>query len=86
MNPRLVRQTRIYRLPSGQPSGPVAGPNPKCVDLADRLSEPRSQHAQICFFLFADGSVRPLNEAIDLRIYGALFTINGGEAVDDTSF
>ncbi len=79
MNPRLVRQARVLRLPSGKMPANVAGPNPKCVEIDDRLSEARSAHHGICYFLFADGSVRGLSETLDLRVYGAVFTKAGGE-------
>jgi prepilin-type N-terminal cleavage/methylation domain-containing protein len=86
MNPYLVRQTRIFRQPSGQPSGNLAGPNPKCVDMSDRLSEARSQHEQVVFFVFGDGSVRSIKETMDLRVYGWMFTMRGGEIISEGVF
>ncbi len=86
MNPYLVRQTRILQVPSSSVPANIAGPNPKCNDMDDRLSEARSQHEQICFFLYADGSVKSLKETVDLRMYGWLFTLKGGEIINDVQF
>lgn len=39
----------------------------------------RSQHVGGCHFLFADGSVHFISENVDLNLYQALSTIQGGE-------
>jgi len=41
----------------------------------------RSDHAEGCFFLFADGSSHFVSEGIEPRTYQALSTIAGGESV-----
>ncbi len=79
----LIRQTRIYQNASGGVPANIAGPNPKCNDINDRLSEARSMHAQMCFFLFGDGSVKPVKETIGLSIWGAYFTMKGGEVINE---
>src|SRR5262249_29994798 len=40
-----------------------------------------SQHAQVVTFLFGDGSVRNINDTIDPRVWQALGTRAGGEAI-----
>jgi len=54
-------------------------------DLNSRYSEPYdffSPHGNTVYFLFADGSVRPLTSSTDQTIIHALATINNGEVVD----
>jgi hypothetical protein len=48
---------------------------------ANAVSGFRSDHYGGAFFLFADGSIRFLNEDVDRGIYEALSTIAGGESV-----
>jgi prepilin-type processing-associated H-X9-DG protein len=43
----------------------------------------RSQHGAGAHFLMADGAVRWINADIDMRLYHALATINGGELIGD---
>lgn len=43
----------------------------------------RSQHGAGAHFVMADGAVRWINADIDLRVYHALATINGGEVIGD---
>jgi prepilin-type N-terminal cleavage/methylation domain-containing protein len=45
-----------------------------------------SPHGQVVQFVFADGSVHSLSNAIDVPILRALATISGGEVVDGRSF
>jgi prepilin-type N-terminal cleavage/methylation domain-containing protein len=45
-----------------------------------------SPHGQLVQFVFADGSVHPLSNAIDLPVLQALATISGGEVVDGSGF
>jgi prepilin-type N-terminal cleavage/methylation domain-containing protein/prepilin-type processing-associated H-X9-DG protein len=42
----------------------------------------RSAHPGVVNFLFADGSVRPLSEMIDINLYHGLSTRNGKEILD----
>ncbi len=45
-----------------------------------------SPHANVCLFLFADGSVRPIRSSIQLTVLQALATRNGGEALDPRAY
>jgi prepilin-type N-terminal cleavage/methylation domain-containing protein/prepilin-type processing-associated H-X9-DG protein len=45
-----------------------------------------SPHPGVVNFLFADGSVRPLNASVTIDVLQALATRAGGEAVSDTSY
>lgn len=79
----LVRQTRILKNPSNKFDANVRGPNPKCNEPDDRLTEARSMHSQMCFFLYGDGSVKSVKETIGLTVWGALFTVKGGEVINE---
>jgi len=58
-----------------------------CRSSADggphRTSNFRSNHADGGFFLFGDGSVRFLNETIDMSLYRGLSTIAGADDADE---
>ncbi len=45
-----------------------------------------SPHGQVVQFVFADGSVHPLSNAVNLPVLQALATISGGEVVDGGGF
>ena len=49
---------------------------------SDATSNFRSQHIGGCHFLYADGSVHFISENVDLGVYQALSTIQGGEVVE----
>jgi hypothetical protein len=44
-----------------------------------------SHHVSGAHFLFGDGSVHMLSDAIDLAVYRGLATRNGGEVIDQTA-
>jgi prepilin-type N-terminal cleavage/methylation domain-containing protein/prepilin-type processing-associated H-X9-DG protein len=45
-----------------------------------------SPHTGITNFLFADGSVRPLSDNVDIPVLQALATISGGEVIDGKAY
>ncbi len=57
-----------------------------CGSRDDRLSPVRSAHEGGAQFLFGDGTVRFISENVDQRVYAAIFTIAGGEVVDEDDF
>tara|TARA_R110002095_G_scaffold77659_6_gene66606 strand:- start:1057 stop:2070 length:1014 start_codon:yes stop_codon:yes gene_type:complete len=52
------------------------------INNTDATSNFRSQHIGGCHFLYADGSVHFISENVDLGLYRALSTIQGGEVVE----
>jgi hypothetical protein len=54
--------------------------------MADRLPEARSPHGRVAQFLMGDGTVRVVKDDVDRRIYSFLFTIRGGEIIDEDDF
>jgi prepilin-type N-terminal cleavage/methylation domain-containing protein len=57
--------------------------------LLNNRSEPYdffSPHPQLVQFVFADGSVRPLNAGVDLAVFQALASRNGGEPLGGGEF
>jgi len=42
-----------------------------------------SYHAETTLFVMVDGSVRPVNDSIELLVYQKFATVNGAEAVND---
>ena len=57
-------------------------PGDDCGDSLDRVRSFFSFHRTGANFLFADGSVRFIEQTIDAETYRALSTINGGETLD----
>jgi hypothetical protein len=51
-------------------------------DVLGYFEDFSSHHVAGAHFLFGDGSVHVINDAIELRIYRALATRDGGEVVD----
>jgi prepilin-type N-terminal cleavage/methylation domain-containing protein/prepilin-type processing-associated H-X9-DG protein len=71
----------------GMPS--VIGPASKRNDptqFQDRISGFRSMHLIGCNFLYADGSVHFIPQAIDPGVYRALSTYAGGEVISSMDF
>ncbi len=60
-----------------------AAPNDPSVTDADAMC---SAHFQAIQFLFGDGSVHAINGSINLTVYDALATPNGGELIDQGSY
>ena len=88
MNPKVImhsQYTTSLALTPGGSTSSGTNPTPECPTNS-RLSEARSAHTGGCQFLFGDGTVRFISENIDQRVYVALYTINGGEVVDDDDF
>jgi hypothetical protein len=42
-----------------------------------------SYHSETSLFVMVDGSVRPVNDSIELLVYQKFATVNGAEAVND---
>ena len=61
-------------------------PGPNAADPLDRVRGFYSVHASGAFFVFADGSTRFLNRAIDPGLYRHLSTRAGEEIIDSTGF
>jgi hypothetical protein len=76
MNPRLVMISQIGKRPGDL----------SCGSRDDRLSPVRTQHEGGAQFLMGDGTVRFISENVDLHVYSRLFTIAGGELLDEDDF
>lgn len=76
MNPRFVMISQIGKRPGDLP----------CGSRDDRFSPVRSQHEGGAQFLMGDGTVRFISENVDRKVYAALFTIHGGESIDEDDF
>ncbi len=45
-----------------------------------------SYHTGVTLFVFGDGSVHPIGDAIELSVYQVLVTVKGGEVVSGDAF
>lgn len=79
MNEPMNRRPGMPTILGGDTTGSNAGG-------LDRVSGFRSMHLVGCNFLFADGSVHFLPQAIDPVVYRALSTYAGGEIVSGADF
>jgi prepilin-type processing-associated H-X9-DG protein len=64
----------------------IAGMNPPetaCQKSCERRFQFSSQHVGGCHFAFADGHARFLSETMDVDVFGALLTRNGGKVVGE---
>jgi hypothetical protein len=83
--------TRITpNAPTNNPGAVEEAPTQVVVHIAahtinDPNADPEdffSPHTAVCLFLFADGSVRPLHQRVQLSVLQALATRAGGETVN----
>jgi len=79
MDEPMNRRPGMPTILGGDPTGSNAGG-------LDRVSGFRSMHMVGCNFLFADGSVHFLPQAIDPVVYRALSSYAGGEVISDSDF
>lgn len=64
---------------------PLGYPTPSLY-VTEGTSQPFSFHTGGSNVLFGDGSVRFINESVDIRIFAALITRAGKEALSDGSY
>jgi prepilin-type N-terminal cleavage/methylation domain-containing protein/prepilin-type processing-associated H-X9-DG protein len=88
-------QTLLYGEQDSSPTDPAAGWYRTPIAMADRpinsrdgadnkwVDVFRSEHPGGANFVLADGAARWINETIDLRVYQAISTLNGGEPVGE---
>ena len=69
-----------WEMPVASAASPIGSLDSSGLRRADVF---RSQHGAGAHFVMADGAVRWINADINLRVYHALATINGGEAIPD---
>ena len=69
-----------WEIPLASATAPIDSLDAQGLKLPDTF---RSQHGGGAHFLMVSGAVRWINSGIDLRVYHALATISGGEAVSD---
>ncbi|MGH7223579.1 MAG: H-X9-DG-CTERM domain-containing protein, partial [Gemmataceae bacterium] len=79
MDEPMNRRPCMPTILGGDPTGSNAGG-------LDRVSGFRSMHMVGCNFLFADGSVHFLPQAIDAVVYRALSSYAGGEVISGADF
>jgi prepilin-type N-terminal cleavage/methylation domain-containing protein len=65
----------------GGTGGATPAPLATATPTVGSISNFRSDHPQGALFLLCDGSVQFINQAIDMSIYTALSTMQGGESV-----
>lgn len=84
MNPKVVMHSQDYNTQHACQPGFAAFTGDPAE--GDRLSQVRSTHTGGAQFGMGDGTVRFVSENVDQKVYTALFTIKGGEIVDDDDF
>ncbi len=88
----VTRDVQLPQCPDAPSSAGVPYPMNPAVRTFNALSNDRpfysfqSSHNGGAHFLFGDGAVRFLNEGIDISLYAALSTIDGGEPVTIGAF
>ncbi len=64
---------------------PLGYPTPNLY-VTEGTSQPFSFHTSGANALFGDGSVKFISESVDIRVFAALITRGGKEAVSDGSY
>jgi prepilin-type N-terminal cleavage/methylation domain-containing protein len=78
MNLAALRLMMVSDYTQSYPTGAMSPAVPPEVSL----SPFRSYHKSLCHFLFGDGSVRPVSENVDARLYVGMSSIRGKELTD----
>jgi len=87
MNPLVTMHSQYGAGVPATPGAITAADGFSCQGATGaRLGEARSAHTGGCQFLFGDGTVRFISANVDQKVYVALFTIAGGEIVDQDDF
>jgi prepilin-type N-terminal cleavage/methylation domain-containing protein len=66
---------------NGVRNGPNTGYTGICVINCQNDNEPYAFHSAICNVALADGSVRPITDGINIRVFARLCTRRGGESM-----